>query len=273
MPEDAEVFYETYQEKLEAFGSNDVVRKQITELNEKVEIPFSYYLGYSSESMDYLTLYLMMIMLAFAIITAPLFSAEYQTGADSILRCTKHGRMRLAVTKIAVAVLLFLVTFAAGIAVFLLVTNLAFGMDGLKTSVQLLNYIYVIPALTVEQTQAITVLAGMITVFAALSCTLFLSARCRNVQTSMMMAFLLCILPIIIYMMSSANLADIIRCVLPTGGLGLMNSFLYELLGRNFVQIGSETIWTPYLMIAAELVEIPVLLGMTVRTYCKRDAV
>ena len=52
-----------------------------------------------------------------------------------------------------------------------------------------------------------------------------------------------------------------------------MNSFLYELLGRNFVQIGSETIWTPYLMIAAELVEIPVLLGMTVRTYCKRDAV
>lgn len=39
------------------------------------------------------------------------FSGEYQSGADSILRCTNHGRLKLAVTRILASCTISVVTF------------------------------------------------------------------------------------------------------------------------------------------------------------------
>ncbi|MGF0033018.1 RNA polymerase sigma factor [Bariatricus sp. SGI.154] len=50
-----------------------------------------------------------------------------------------------------------------------------------------------------------------------------------------------------------------------------MEDLEYQEMG--YARTESEVIWTPYLMVAAELVEVPVFLWLTVRAYCKREAI
>lgn len=271
-PEDAPRFYEQYQERLVFKGKGEAEQEKIREQNQSIKTPFTYASGFSMTSLEYMVIYILLMLLIFIVIIAPIFSSEYQTGADSILRCTRYGRVHLAVAKIVTAVLVFAVTFLIGTGVFLLVTNLVYGTEGLKTSVQMMWEIFVLPALTVGQTQIVLAAEGFLAIFAMVSCTLFLSARCKNVQDTLKIALLLGLLPMILYMISSAGWANLIRYLLPSGGIGLSNSFLFEILGMDFVHIGSAVIWSPYFIIGAEAVEIPLFLGLTVRTYCRRES-
>ena len=71
--------------------------------------------------------------------------------------------------------------------------------------------------------------AGRLMLLLATVCAaLYLSSRCRNVQAAIIGSIVLCMLPTIIYMVSSSNVADILRCIFPSGGIGLTNSFFYD---------------------------------------------
>lgn len=272
-PEDAGGFYEKYRQKMAEKGKTDAERREIQRLGKEVRTPFTYASFFSPASLDYLTLYIFLMLFVMVIILSPIFSAEYQTGADSILRCTKYGRIHLAVVKIAASVIIFAAVFLTGTGIFILGTDLIFGEAGLQTSVQMVNAVLVIPALTAGQAQAAAAGAGFLSMLSAVSFTLFLSASCKSVQDSMKIALPFCLLPAVLYMLSSANIVNIIRCILPSGGLGLTNSFLYELLGTNFVHAGPAVIWTPWLIIGAAVVEIPLFFLLTVRAYCRREGV
>ena len=50
------------------------------------------------------------------------------------------------------------------------------------------------------------------------------------------------------------------------------NSLEQEVLARNFVKIGSGYYWTPYIIMIAAVICIPVFLIVTVVSYCKREA-
>ena len=56
-----------------------------------VEQPFYLYSGMSRDAFDYTTLYILVLSIICIAIAAPIFANEYQTGSDSILRCTKYG--------------------------------------------------------------------------------------------------------------------------------------------------------------------------------------
>ena len=81
-------------------------QKKATAMYDEVEKPFQYYSGISSNSMDYQILLIYIITILCVVIAAPVFTSDYQTGADDILRCTKHGRRRMAVCKILSALLI-----------------------------------------------------------------------------------------------------------------------------------------------------------------------
>lgn len=272
-PEDASRFYEQYREKLAMKGKTDGEQQKIRELSQDIKMPFTYVSGCEFASFEYLTLYALLMMLTFVVIISPVFSAEYQTGADSILRCTKYGRAHLAIAKIVTAVLVYAAVFMAGTGVFLLITNLTFGVEGLGTSVQIMWGLFNIPAFTAGQTQAAVTAGYFLTILAVVSCTLFLSARCKNVQDSLKIGILIGLLPVVINLISAANVAEIVRCILPSGGIGFTNAFLFELLETNFVHVGPAAVWTPYLVIGAAAVEIPLFLILTVRVYCRRESV
>ena len=230
--------------------------------------PFYLYPGMSRDAFDYTTLYILVLSILCVAIASPAFANEYQTGSDSILRCTKYGRMKLAVIRILSVCCIFIVIFILGMSIHLLILNLAFGTDCLKTSFQMLFSVINLPNINLGQLQIILVLAGLLSVLATVSCTLFLSARCRDSLTVLLISIVILFLPIFAY----GALGDTwIGGILPSAGIGMKNNFLYQLCDFNFLHIGDMSFWTPYVILVSATVEIPLFLFLTVRSYCKHQ--
>ena len=233
-----------------------------------VDQPFYLYPGMSRDAFDYTTLYILVLSILCVAIASPAFANEYQTGSDSILRCTKYGRMKLAVIRILSVCCIFIVIFILGMSIHLLILNLAFGTDCLKTSFQMLFSVINLPNINLGQLQIILVLAGLLSVLATVSCTLFLSARCRDSLTVLLISIVILFLPIFAY----GALGDTwIGGILPSAGIGMKNNFLYQLCDFNFLHIGGMSFWTPYVILVSAAVEIPLFLFLTVRSYCKHQ--
>lgn len=131
-------------------------------------------------------------------IAAPVFAGEYQTGSDRILRCTKYGRSRLAITKICASGSIFVTVFVLGMTIHLLILDLAFGMGCLKSSLQMLFSVINLPDINLGQLQVILALAGLLSMLASVSFTF------------------------------------------------------------NYLHIGEMSFWTPYVILTAAAVEVPV---------------
>lgn len=207
------------------------------------------------------------------VIAAPISSAEYQSGSDDILRCTKHGRGRLAVVKLLSAILLNTGIFAICITVFILISYAAFGWDSLKTTLQMaLTAISFVP-LTVGEASKLIVFAGLLTFLATVCFTLFLSTKFTNSITVLGLALGGCLLPtILLFAGSGSNIENWNRLCLPSGGIGLKNCFFYELVDSNFLSLGSMKIWTPYIIPVAAAIEIVLFFILAVRSYSRHEA-
>ena len=77
------------------------------------------------------------------------------------------------------------------------------------------------------------------------------------------------LIPIFLYVMAGGNAGTWLRCIFPSGGAGLGNSFLYAALDTDFAFAGSHAIWVPYLMMGAALVEIFIFAVLTVFNWCR----
>ena len=236
-----------------------------------VEQPFYLYSGMSRDAFDYTTLYILVLSIICIAIAAPIFANEYQTGSDSILRCTKYGRMKLAVMRILVACCIFTVIFILGMSLHLLILDLAFGTNCLKTSFQMLFSIINLPNMNLGQLQIVLVFEGLLSVLAIISFTLFLSARCKDSLPVLLISIVVLLLPIFAY--SAFGGASWISTVLPSSGIGMQNNFLYQLYNFNFLHIGEASFWTPYVIVISAAIEIPVFLFLAIHSYCKHQVV
>ena len=155
--------------------------------------------------------------------------------------------------------------------VFLLVSNSLYGWKCTKTSIQMLYSIVNLPNLNLGQLQWVCAGGYLLCLLATVSFTLFLSSKLRNVVASLAVALVCCILPVIVYMALPSEIGQWIYTVLPAGGVALQTSFLYSLVDFAFWNIGNIAIWTPYVMLGAYCVEIPVFLSLAVASYCRRS--
>jgi hypothetical protein len=233
----------------------------------EVNQPFQLYYGISRDAFDYITLYILLLAVICIAIAAPTFANEYQTGSDSILRCTKNGLMKLAVTRILAVSCIFIGIFILGMAIQLSIINLAFGTDCLKTSFQMLFSVINLSNINLWQLQIILVLAGLLSVLASISCTLFLSAKCKDSLTVLLVSMLILFLPTFAY--SAFAGSSWISMILPSAGIGLQNNFLYQLCNFNFLHIGAMSFWTPCVIIFSVIIEIPIFLILAIHSYCK----
>jgi ABC-type transport system involved in multi-copper enzyme maturation permease subunit len=248
------------------------VQKKALRMYKKVNTPFEFIYGYgSSDAPAYLSLYIFLLVIICAIITAPVFSSEYQSGSDNILRCTKHGRQKLAVTKIVSAVLISGMIFTICISIFAVIENSVFGWDSLKTSFQIASTAVSLPALNVGEAQILTIAVGMLTLISVVSFTMFISAKCKNTTNSLIISIIFCLMPIIISTIASGNISSWVRLILPAGGTGLSYSFSAELCDWRFLRLGSFFAWSPYVIIGVAIIEIPLFLTLTVLSYCKHE--
>ncbi|MEM5818928.1 MAG: ABC transporter permease, partial [Desulfitobacterium hafniense] len=204
-------------------------QEQALEKYIQVKTPFLLYPGYSRDAFDYLVLSIFLLVILCTAAVTPTFSNEYQTGSDSILRCTRHGRSRLAMVKIMAALTIFSLAFILCISLHLLISNLAFGTECRKTSMQMLFSVISLPGFDLGQLQIGLALGGLLSLLAMLSFTLFLSAKFQDSVAVILVAMVMCLLPIVTY---SAG-AGWLTFLLPSGGIGLQNSLLYQLTGFN----------------------------------------
>lgn len=250
---------------------NPAARQIAAKMYDKVEMPFYFYPGYGRNMAEYEGIFLFVLMFLCIMITAPMFSCEYQTGADDILRSTKHGRQKLAGVKILSAMTISIVTFALCMTIFLLISNSLFGWECRQTSMQILFSAATLLNLNLGQMQNLVMLAGLIALLSCVSFVLFISSACKNstIATGATIAF--GIFPSAFHMMTGGNLSAYLRVLLPSGALGGSNSFFYALTYYfEFLKIGPVTVWTPWLLMIVPAIEIPVFLWLTVRTYCRR---
>lgn len=233
-----------------------------------VEKPYQLYPGYNTDAMDYQLLLSFLIVLFCTVISAPIFTSDYQTRADDILRCTKHGRGKLAVAKILSTLLICGITFSVCAGMYVLVSNGLYGWECTKTSIQMLFSIVNLPNFDLGQLQWVCAGGYLLCLLSTVSFTLFLSSKLRSMVASLSLALGCCILPLIVYMALPLEIGQWIYPILPAGGVSLQTSFLYALLDFGFWNIGNSAIWTPYVMLGACCVEIPLFLGLAVHSYC-----
>lgn len=267
--EDAATIYEKYREEIQGLSQNPELVKEMQKISGSVKTPFTYESGMTLETVDYYTIYLFLVMFAFIVIASPVYAAEYQTGADDVIRCTKNGRVRIAVTKILVTFTLAVATFVASSLTFVAVLYILYGGSGFGTSIQM-GYVFYLPALTIGSMLKLQIAGGVLFTLATVSFVLFLSSKCKNVQTALISAFGIVILPMILNMAGNNNVLNIMRCILPTGGFGLINGLQSELMARNFALVAGHYIWLPYILLVAAAVAVPVFVGLTIVSYCRR---
>lgn len=267
--EDAATIYEKYREEIQGLSQNPELVKEMQKISGSVKTPFTYESGMTLETVDYYTIYLFLVMFAFIVIASPVYAAEYQTGADDVIRCTKNGRVRIAVTKILVTFTLAVATFVASSLTFVAVLYILYGGSGFGTSIQM-GYVIYLPALTIGSMLKLQIAGGVLFTLATVSFVLFLSSKCKNVQTALISAFGIAILPMILNMAGNNNVLNIMRCILPTGGFGLINGLQSELMARNFALVAGHYIWLPYILLVAAAVAVPVFVGLTIVSYCRR---
>lgn len=267
--EDAATIYEKYREEIQGLSQNPELVKEMQKISGSVKTPFTYESGMTLETVDYYTIYMFLVMFAFIVIASPVYAAEYQTGADDVIRCTKNGRVRIAVTKILVTFTLAMATFVASSLTFVAVLYILYGGSGFGTSIQM-GYVFYLPALTIGSMLKLQITGGVLFTLATVSFVLFLSSKCKNVQTALISAFGIAILPMILNMAGNNNVLNIMRCILPTGGFGLINGLQSELMARNFALVAGHYIWLPYILLVAAAVAVPVFVGLTIVSYCRR---
>ena len=267
--EDAATIYEKYREEIQGLSQNPELVKEMQKISGSVKTPFTYESGMTLETVEYYTIYLFLVMFAFIVIASPVYAAEYQTGADDVIRCTKNGRVRIAVTKILVIFTLAVATFVASSLTFVAVLYILYGGSGFGTSIQM-GYVFYLPALTIGSMLKLQIAGGVLFTLATVSFVLFLSSKCKNVQTALISAFGIAILPMILNMAGNNNVLNIMRCILPTGGFGLINGLQSELMARNFALVAGHYIWLPYILLVAAAVAVPVFVGLTIVSYCRR---
>lgn len=271
-PDKLDGFYEQTVQHLEDIMQMEqkghlAAQEQSLQKYTEVKTPFQFYPGYSRDAFDYIELFIFLLVILCTATATPTFSNEYQTGSDSILRCTKYGRSRLAIVKLLAALTIFTVAFIICISLHLLISNLAFGTECMKTSMQMLFSVISLPAFNLGQLQIALAIGGLLSLLAMISFTLFLSAKFKDSISVILIAIVMCLLPIFTY---SAG-ANWLTFILPSGGIGLQNSLLYQLTGVTYVHIGQASIWVPYVTVTAAIIEIPVFLFLAVRTYCKHE--
>ena len=270
--DELDLFYEACDTRLENVikvdRETENTKQKAVSLYSKVDRPFELYAGYTRDAFDYLSFSILFLVIIGVVLSAPLFSENYESGADHILRCTKYGRGKLARTKVIANMLPSILIYVVGITVHLLISDLSFGMVTLKTSVQALYDTISLPNLNLFQLQIVLAVGGLLTLISVNAFTYFLSAKLERVAGTICISLLAAVAPLFI---SAAAGTNWVSSILPAGGVGLTNNLLMQLVDFRFLHLGSYSFWTPQITMLFTIIWIPIFLIFAVRSYCKHQ--
>ena len=265
-----------YAKKTERFESlmeqedwPEAVRKKARLMYADTDEPLEYYPYYNSNGLDYQSFLFFLVMICCILIAAPVFSVDYQTGADDIMRCTKNGRIKLALSKCGATLLISAVLFTACAAIYCLLTQLFYGAEGMQTDLQMMLSVFTLHNWTVGELLLRVAGAGLISCVASVSLTLLFSSRIKSVGIAMGTAILFGILPIVLDVIVGGQIVSWVCSIIPAGGTCLTKSFYYAVFDAAFLTCKNFAMPTTLGIITFALVEIPLFLLLTIKSYQK----
>lgn len=229
---------------------------------ERVQTPYTYYFGATADSMDYETLLFLLVTLLCAVIAAPVFSADAQTGAEDILLCTRHGQRRLTAVKLGSALLITSAAYLLCGVIWIVTTNSLFGWEGTKTSIQWLFSVTSLLPFNVGQMQWINYLGVFVLFAAEITFVLAASAWAKNNLTAMTASLGSVLLPLIVYLMLPERLNSWAEALLPGSGIGLSNALLYRMYNFDFFLLGDHAWFQADVLLVLAVIKIPLFLAL-----------
>lgn len=242
-------------------------------LDENTTEPFYYEFGFGtgSDIATSLPVSLFAVAIVCSIICAPVFASDYSTSADDIQRCARYGCRRLGKAKLLAAMTLSTALYIICSAVFVALTLAVYGDD--KTSAQLALDALVLIDIDMNGVLVLTLVAGFLSVLAMTAFTLYLSARMRSSVAVLAIALAVAMAPtFLVILLREGALGDWLRLLLPSGGLGLGTGMFVDIQIGEFLTVGSLAVWTPFLMLAAPVIETPVFALLARRAYVRHEA-
>ena len=261
-----------YIEEVMTLNYGPAAAEAALRLDENTTEPFYYEFGFGtgSDIASTLPVSLFAIAVVCSIICAPVFASDYSTGADDIQRCTRYGCKRLGRAKLLAAMTLSAALYIICTAVFVALTLAVYGDD--KTSAQLALDALVLIDIDMNGVLVLTLIAGFLSVLAMTAFTLWLSARMRSSVAVLAVALAVAMTPtFLVILLRESALGDWLRLLLPSGGLGLGTGMFVDIQIGEFLTVGSLAIWTPFVMLAAPVIETPVFALLAKRAYVRHE--
>lgn len=219
----------------------------------KVKTTFYVSHGYTRDAFDYIEFTILFLVIFSAVLGAPVFSERYSSGEDSVLRCTLFGRGKLVRTVVCAELTVVSVMYFIGIGLHLLISDLLFGVDTLKESVQTLYTVYSLPNMDLLDLQIILALAGWLCCLTVSVMALCISARVTETSTSTVLSLIIVIMPTLLY--STGGGVNWLLAFLPSASVGLSNNMLMSLVDLRFLMLGNKAFWYPTVLVFTVIVE------------------
>ena len=245
-------------------------------IDESAEYPFYYEYGFGSSGYNrrvMVQLGTVIFALAFicSIVSIPVFSDGRVSNADTIFKCTKYGRGKLARTRILTAFTLWAVLYLVCAAAFCAIILVAYGPD--RSSMQLIAGSHVLGDVTMNGCLALCVLSGLLSSLAMSALVMFLSTHIRSPLIVLAVVITVEFLPILLtFWMNHTQAGMWVRLLLPNSGAGFVDWMYTELFSLDFLTLGSIALWTPFVMLAAPVIETPVFALLAKRAYVRHEA-
>lgn len=218
---------------------SDAERAYWTEKQASVPEPIEY--GYSGgwDNIVNCAAFLVFTILAVCVTLAPVFSFEYQSGADAVVLATRRGRSSLVAAKVAAALAYATVYFALCSAIIVGVSAAFYGADGFGLSVQSTALSSPYP-LTAGQAALVTVGLMYVACLGFACLTLAVSSRTRSTLAVFLTGVVLVL----------------ITGLIPSGGVGVLERVLavFPMNFANFSMLFSALESYPFGPVVLDLI-------------------
>ena len=259
-PEDVDSFYDICEARLEnamksdeALNDSEYISKALS-LYEGVGKPFTVSHGYTRDAFDYISITILVLVLLSAVMIAPVFSERYESGEDSVIRCTEFGKGKLVITTLIAVITVSSLMYVLGIVTHILVSDMIFGFDTLKESVQVLYTVYSLPSLNVLGLQIVLALTGWVCCIAITVMAAWISAVMQEISTAMVISIVMVVLPTFMY--RGIGSVNWLLALMPSAAVGLNNNMLYSLVDLRFLKMGSNVVWYPVALVISDIIEV-----------------
>lgn len=250
--------------------SNKEKEKIMTKVN-NMETPlyYNYTSGWKGLIKEMSSFNIFMILVV-CICVAPVFSSEYQTGADSIVLPTKYGRNKLIKAKFKASFIFTTVLYCIAVVVISGIRLSIYGFTGWNCKIQISStYWHSMYNINFLQAFLLAALLGYIACLVSTSIVMFLSAKLKTPFTVIIVSLAIIFIPMFFDTGLMPKYISYGMDLLPIKIIDVNNILGYY----KFYNIFGILVSQPLVMILSSIVFIIILLPFTYRFFRKHEVV